>query len=367
MMAAEVIRTVSIISGIGVFLATLLTLAERYLLNYGICKITINDEKELEVKGGNHLLSSLLQNDIFIPSACGGRGSCGLCKVKVLSGGGPLLPTETPYLSRKEQEGQIRLSCQVKVRGDVAIEIPEELFSIREYTTTVEKIVDLNHDTKTLFLRFKDGEELDFQAGQYVQIKAPQYGKNSEEVYRAYSIASPPSDKGVIQLIIRRVPQGICTTYIFDYLKEGDQLDLNGPYGDFFLRDSDREMICIAGGSGLAPIKAILHKMEEEGIRRKATFYFGCVEKRDLYYIDEMQAFESRIPDFRFIPALSGAREEDNWTGETGLITEVVDRYVEDGSRMEAYLCGSPGMIDACIKVLLQKGMPEDQIFFDKF
>ena len=138
-MAVEVIRTVSIVSGIGVFLAALLTLAERFLLNYGMCKITINNDRELEVKGGNHLLGSLLQNGIFIPSACGGRGSCGLCKVKVISGGGPLLSTETPYLTKEEQEDNIRLSCQVKVREDVAIEIPEELFSIREYTTTVKK------------------------------------------------------------------------------------------------------------------------------------------------------------------------------------------------------------------------------------
>jgi Na+-transporting NADH:ubiquinone oxidoreductase subunit F len=366
-MVVEVIRTVSIVSGIGVFLAALLTLAERFLLNYGMCKITINNDRELEVKGGNHLLGSLLQNGIFIPSACGGRGSCGLCKVKVISGGGPLLSTETPYLTKEEQEDNIRLSCQVKVREDVAIEIPEELFSIREYTTTVEKIVDLTYDTKALYLRLKDGEELSFKAGQYVQIKVPQYGKVTEEVYRAYSIASSPLQKEMIKLIVRRVPHGICTTYIFDYLKEGDKLDLNGPHGDFFLRESDREMICIAGGSGLAPINSILYEIRDKNIRRKATFFFGCVEKRDLYYTEEMKAFEKQIPDFRFVPALSAPREADNWPGEVGLITEVVDRYITDGSGMEAYLCGSPGMIDACIQVLLQKGIPEDRIYYDKF
>ena len=367
-MAVEVIRTISIISGISVFLAALLTLAERYLLNYGVCKISVNQDKELEVKGGNHLLGSLTQNEIFIPSACGGRGSCGLCKVKVLSGGGPLLPTETPYLTQEEQAGHIRLSCQVKVREDISIEIPEELFSIREYATKVEKIVDLTHDIKSLTLRLQKGDKIEFKAGQYVQIKAPQYGKNTEEVYRAYSIASSPSQTDCIELIIRRVPQGICTTYVFDFLKEGDTLHLNGAYGDFYLQeDSQREMICIAGGSGLAPIKSILHRMEEKGMQRKAAFFFGCVKKRDLYYVDEMKAFEKTIPNFRFVPALSGAQEEDNWTGETGLITDVVGRYVADGSDMEAYLCGSPGMIDACIRVLREKGIQEDRIFFDKF
>jgi Na+-transporting NADH:ubiquinone oxidoreductase subunit F len=366
-MIVEIIQTVFIISSISVSLAALLTLAERYLLNYGMCKININQDRELEVKGGNHLLSSLIQSGIFIPSACGGRGSCGLCKVKVLSGGGPILSTETPYLTDEEQKNNIRLSCQVKVREDIAIEIPEELFSIREYETIVEKIEDLTHDIKTLYLKLKPGEELTFKAGQYVQIKTPQYGKNKDEVYRAYSIASPPSQTDRIQLIIRRVPQGICTTYVFDYLKEGDTLALNGAYGDFYLRDTDREIIFIAGGSGLAPIKSILHRMEEEGIQRKATFFFGCVSKRDLYYVDEMQAFEETVPGYRFVPALSGAKEEDNWTGETGLITEVVDRHISDGSNMEAYLCGSPGMIDACIKVLLSKGVSEDRIYYDKF
>lgn len=366
-MVVEVFRTVSIVSGIGVFLAALLTLAERYLLNYGICKITINDDRELEVKGGNHLLGSLLQNEIFIPSACGGRGSCGLCKVKVISGGGPVLSTEIPFLTKEEQDAKIRLSCQVKVREDIEIEIPEELFSIKEYTTTVEKIVDLTHDIKTLYLRLQEGDVLDFIAGQYVQIKAPQYGKNTEEVYRAYSIASSPMEKDMIQLIIRRVPHGICTTYVFDHLKEGDILELNGPYGDFFLRDSEREIICIAGGSGLAPINSILHTMVDDNIQRKVTFFFGCVEKRDLYYVDEMKEFEKRIPDFRFIPALSAPKEQDDWSGETGLITEVVDRHIADGSNLEAYLCGSPGMIDACIQVLVKKGIPKDRIYYDKF
>lgn len=362
-----VLITTSIITAIGVFLAALLTMAERFLLDYGVCKITINGDKIYEVKGGNHLLGSLQEQDIFIPSACGGRGSCGLCKVKVLEGGGPLLPTETPYLTKEEIENNTRLACQVKVRNDIEIVIPEELSSIREYEAKVVSIKDLTYDIKYLSLKLKEDETIDFVAGQYVQLKIPSYGNIKDEVYRAYSIASPESNKNQIDLIIRRVPNGIATTYIFDYLKEGDTIFFNGPYGDFYLRDSHREIIYIAGGSGLAPIKSMLHKMVEEGINRKATFFFGCVSGRDLYFIEEMKNFEEKLPNFKFIPALSDPKPEDNWSGETGLITEVVDRHISSGGDYEAYLCGSPGMINASIKVLESKGIPEEHIYYDKF
>lgn len=362
-----ILTTTSIITAIGVFLAALLTLAEKYLLNYGQCKIVINGERIYEVQGGNHLLGSLQEHDIFIPSACGGRGSCGLCKVAVLEGGGPVLPTETPYLTREEIENHIRLSCQVRVRNDIDIRIPDELFSIREYQTKVLEIEDLTYDIKRLSLRLPEGETMNFVAGQYVQLRIPRYEKVKDEVYRAYSIASAQTNENQIDLIIRRVPNGISTTYIFDYLKEGDNISLNGPHGDFYLRDSRSEIIYIAGGSGLAPIKSMLHKMVEEGIDRKATFFFGCVSKRDLYYVEEMKAFEEKLPNFKFVPALSGPKPEDAWVGETGLITEVVHRHVEAGGDYEAYLCGSPGMIDASIKVLEGKGIAQENIYFDKF
>lgn len=362
-----VLITTSIITAIGVFLAALLTLAERFLLDYGICEITVNGDKIYQVKGGNHLLGSLQEHNIFIPSACGGRGSCGLCKVKVLEGGGPLLPTETPYLTKEEIENHTRLACQVKVRTDIEILIPEELFSIREYEAKVASIRDLTYDIKYISLQLKEDETIDFVAGQYVQLKIPLYGNIKDEVYRAYSIASPETNKNQIDLIIRRVPNGIGTTYIFDYLKEGDTIFFNGPYGDFYLRDSQREIIYIAGGSGLAPIKSMLHKMVEEGIDRKATFFFGCVSGRDLYFIEEMKSFEEKLPNFTFIPALSDPKPEDNWLGETGLITEVVDRHISRDGEYEAYLCGSPGMINASIKVLKSKDISEEHIFFDKF
>lgn len=362
-----ILTTVSIITGIGVFLALLLTLAERYLLDYGICKININGERTYEVLGGNHLLGSLQEQDIFIPSACGGRGTCGLCKVEVLSGGGPVLATETPFISTEELENNVRLSCQVRVRNDIHISIPEELFSIREYSTKVIAIEDLTYDIKRITFKLDEGESMDFEAGQYVQIKIPTYAKVREEVYRAYSIASSQEVTDQIDLIIRRVPNGIGTTYVFEHLKEGDTVQLNGPHGDFYLREDDSEIIYIAGGSGLAPIKSMLHKMYEEKIDRKATFFFGCVGLRDLYYIDEMKAFEEKLPNFRFIPALSGEISEDEWSGETGLITEVVDRFTSEDIKYQSYLCGSPGMIDASIKVLQGKGIADEDIFYDKF
>ncbi|HZJ82693.1 MAG TPA: 2Fe-2S iron-sulfur cluster binding domain-containing protein [Clostridia bacterium] len=362
-----ILTTTTIITTIGVVLAALLTLAERYLLNYGICQILINGDKTYEVKGGNHLLGSLQEKDIFIPSACGGRGSCGLCKVDVLSGGGPLLPTETPYLTPDEISQQVRLSCQVRVREDIEIRIPEELFSIREYHTEVIGIKDLTYDIKYITLKLDEDETMDFVAGQYIQLRIPTYGKVKDEVYRAYSIASSQTNKDQIDLIIRRVPNGISTTYIFDYLKEADSILLNGPYGDFYLRDNEREIIFIAGGSGLGPIKSMLHKMIDEGIDRKSTFFFGCVSKKDLYYLDEMKEFEDKLPNFKFVPALSSPKPEDEWSLDTGLITEVVDKYTVQQGKYEAYLCGSPGMIDASIKVLRDKGIPSEHIFYDKF
>ncbi|MGI6707171.1 MAG: NADH:ubiquinone reductase (Na(+)-transporting) subunit F [Clostridia bacterium] len=364
----EILTTVAIMSGIGVFLAAVLVVADRYLNAYGECTITINEgTKELKVNGGSSLLTTLMENEIFIPSACGGRGSCGLCKIQVTAGAGPLLPTEVPYLTPEEIQEGVRLACQVKVREDLEVTIPEELFSIREYVATVTSIRDLTHDIKGLRIRLPEGEAIHFRAGQYVQIRTPLYGNVEEEVYRAYSLASSEKVHDEIELIIRRVPHGICTTYVFDYLKEGDPIVFNGPYGDFYLRDTDKEIIFMAGGSGLAPIKSMLYKMREDGIERKATFFFGCVAKRDLYHLEEMMQLEKELADFRFIPALSNPRPEDEWDGETGLITEVVDRYIPERTDAEAYLCGSPGMIDACLEVLHRKGIGDDSIFFDKF
>jgi len=366
-MIATLLISVLIITLIAVVLALLMVIADATVGNYGVVKITINDKKELEVLGGQPLLKALNNEGVFIPSACGGRGSCGLCKVQVLEGGGNYLPTELPWISEEERSDNIRLSCQFKVKNDVAIKIPEELFSVRQFTTTVESIRDLTHDIKEVRLKLEDPPEIEMKAGQFIQFQVPEYELTDEPVYRAYSMASVPSDTNQIELEIRLVPNGICTTYVHKHLKEGDTVMVNGPYGEFFLRDTDRDIICIAGGSGMAPLKSILLDMAEHESPRTARYFFGARTGKDLFLLDEMKELEERMKDFKFIPALSEPQPEDNWTGETGLITDVVKRMAENASEAEAYLCGSPGMIDACVKVLKELGMPEERIYFDKF
>jgi len=367
-MVTTLLISIAIISLISVFLALLMVIADATIGNYGTVKISINDgTKELEVKGGQPLLKALNQEGVFIPSACGGRGSCGMCKVRVVQGGGEYLPTELPWISEEEKKKQIRLSCQFKVKSDVAIVIPEELFSVREYKTVVEKIRDLTHDIKEITLRLKEPDQISPKAGQYVQFMVPEYELTDESVYRAYSIASPPGDSSRVELEIRLVPNGICTTYVHKHLKEGDEVTINGPYGDFYLRDTERNIIFIAGGSGMAPIKSMLLDMEKKGITRKASYFFGARSKRDLFLLDEMRELEKKMPNFTFIPALSEPQPEDNWEGEVGLITDVVRRMTTEGNNSEAYLCGSPGMINACINVLNELGVLPENIFYDKF
>jgi Na+-transporting NADH:ubiquinone oxidoreductase subunit F len=359
---------VGTVTAISAALAILMAVADATIANYGQVKVSINEgTKELQVEGGRSLLSTLASEGIFIPSACGGRGSCGLCKLAVKSGAGEYAPTELPWITDSDRAAGIHLSCQVKVKRNMEILVPEELFSIREYKTRVVSIRDLTYDIKELTLSLQDSQELEFRAGKYIQFVVPAYELTPEPVYRAYSIASPPSQKKAIELEVRLVPNGICTTYVFQRLSEGDEVTVNGPYGDFFLRDSDREIIFVAGGSGMAPIKAMLLDMVDRGIRRKATYFFGARSARDLFLMEEMRALEGRLPGFRFVPALSNPAPEDRWQGETGLITEVLNRYFERLDRHEAYLCGSPGMIDASIRVLRSKGLPEELIFYDKF
>ena len=364
---ATLLVSVGAISGIASLLAVLMVIADATIANYGDVKITANEEKEYVVRGGSTLLSSLMGVEVFIPSACGGRGSCGLCKVQVTEGAGQLLPTELPWLNEEERRDQTRLSCQIKVKNDIKIQIPEELFNVKQYTSEVVRIRDLTHDIKELTLKLVEPNSIELSAGKFIQFQTPEYELTDEPVYRAYSVSSPPSVTDEVEIEVRLVPNGICTTYVHSYLKEGDQVIFNGPYGDFFLRDTDRKVVCIAGGSGMAPIKAILLDMLDKGINRKVEYFFGAVTKRDLFLIDEMKALEGKLPDFKFIPALSGPTEEDQWTGETGLITDVLDSHLDSGENVEAYLCGSPGMIDACIAVLSKRGVPDELIYFDKF
>jgi Na+-transporting NADH:ubiquinone oxidoreductase subunit F len=366
-MIATTLIAVVIVSSIGAGLAGLLAASEYYLRSYGPCKITINDERQVEVQGGASLLAVLTDEKIFVPSACGGRGTCGLCKLKVPEGGGPVLPTEQPFLTQQEKETNVRLSCQVKVRNDLAIEIPEELFAVREYACRCVDIQDLTYDIKQFRFEPIEPDSIDYTPGQYVQLLTPVYEKSSEEVYRAYSISSDPADKRTIELIIRLVPGGICTTYCFEYLKVGETVKMNGPYGEFALQDTDAPIVFIAGGSGMAPIKCMLHHMKNTNSKRKATYYFGANTVKDLFLVESMRTFEAELSDFRFVPAVATPQPDGKWQGQVGLVTEVMKRDLKNAAQAEGYLCGSPGMIDAAIKALVELGMAEDKIFYDKF
>lgn len=359
---------VLVVSSIATFLAVLLVLAEQYLVNYGECTIDVNDgDKELKVEGGDSLLSALTEEKIFIPSACGGRGTCGYCKVKVLDGGGPLLPTETPFLTRKEIEENMRLSCQIKIRQDIKIMIPQELLAVKEYKCTCSEIVDLTHDIKLFRLKLVAPDTIDYVTGQYVQLFTPVYFRGGEEVYRAYSIASDVSEKGMLELIVRYVPSGICTTYCFEHLAVGDEVLVNGPYGDFCLSETDSPMVFVAGGSGMAPIRCILKSMRNSQNKRKATYYFGANRVDELFLLDEMRQFEKDLHDFTFVPVVASPGKDEKWDGEVGLVTEAVERGLKNAAECEAYLCGSPGMIGACRKLLTEMGMNEEKIYFDSF
>ncbi len=360
-----------VVSSLSAGLALAISIVDAIVNNYGEVEIDINrGKKKLKVKGGSPLLQTLAAQNIFVPSACGGRGSCGVCKVKILSDVGPYLPTELPYMSKEEMTNNVRLSCQIKVKKDLQIELPEELFKAQRFKGIVESIKNLTYDIKELRIRLVEPNSIDFLAGQYIQLVIPPYEKVTQSVQRAYSISSPPSDSGHIELVIRLVPGGIATSYIFNHMQEGEIVEFVGPFGEFYMRNTQADMIMIAGGSGMAPIKSIILDMIDKGIRnRNVWFFFGARSKRDLFYVEMFRAIEKEWDRFHFIPALSNPNPEDDWTGEVGLITDVVDRYltniVPKDNEKEAYLCGSPGMINASIQVLQKHGI--GKIYYDKF
>jgi Na+-transporting NADH:ubiquinone oxidoreductase subunit F len=365
---SQLIIGILVISGIGALFALLLELADTFIANYGQSRLNINNKKYLDVKGGNPLLFSLMEQGIFIPSACGGKGTCAYCKVKVLGGGGPVLPTELPYLSSEELEDNVRLSCQVKVRNDLAIEIPEELFLVQEFMVRVKSIKDLTSQVKGLSLEIISPEErISFKPGQYIQLEVPKFKLSKEPEYRAFSIASSPHDPLIIELFVGRVNKGIVSSYIHDYLKEGEEVKVRGPFGDFFYRDSNRDIVMIATGTGLAPIMSILRFFQSEHIGRKTTLFFGTRRKEDLYCMDELRDLEKHLDNFAFIPTLSREPEDSSWEGERGRVTDLIDNTMAENSNIDVYICGNADMVESCRDMLKEKGVPEDQIYFDKF
>jgi Na+-transporting NADH:ubiquinone oxidoreductase subunit F len=361
------------VAGVSALLGLVIAILDKLLNNYGILKLVVNGgKKELSVQGGSPLLGTLAGESIFVPSACGGRGSCGACKCRVLTDVGPYLPTETPYLSAEEMAKNIRLACQIKVRKDIEIELPEALFRVRMHSARVERIRDLTYDIKEILFDLGD-QQIEFDPGQYVQIVVPPYDKVRESVQRAYSMSSPPGDSRHVELLVRLVPGGLATTYIHKHLREGGTMELVGPFGEFGVRDTGATMLCVAGGSGMAPFKSILAHMKDSGAwpEKEIWYFFGARTTKDMFYLDEMRALAAVWPRFHFVAALSEPSPEEKWQGDTGLITDVLDRYIRekiDSSRgFEGYLCGSPGMINACIAVMKKNGITEDRIFFDKF
>ncbi len=357
---------IAVLAGLFVILAGALVVAERLLINYGICTIDVNaGEREMEVEGGQSLLSALYENDIFIPSACGGRGSCSYCKVTVLSGGGPVLPTETPYLSRAEVRANMRLACQVKVRKDLELRIPEELLNVRLFNATVQETRELTHDIKEIRLELMEPEEISHRPGQYVQVRAP---SPDGPVFRAYSISSPVYEKHLVQLVVRLVPGGIGSTYLHN-LEPGERVEFTGPFGEFELeQDPEVEVICVGGGCGMAPMRNIIYSIYDRWPERSCWLFFGCRTTKDIFYRDDFKELARSHPNFHVVYALSDPLGPDEeWDGDTGFIHLSVDKYLEPDTKRQAFLCGPPPMIEAVTRVLTEQDLGEEDIFYDKF
>ncbi len=371
--SANFLTPILVMAVIGLCLSLLLVIAEYFLANYGECKININDEEERSfvTEGGNSLLNILSDRKIFIPSACGGRATCGFCKLK-LPEAGAALPTELPMLSREEVKNGTRLICQVKVTSDLNLHIPQELLEIQEFKCVVGSNEDSTHNIKELVLELKDPDHIGFIPGQYIQFQMPPHIAKGEQ--RAYSIASTRNEddgKKVI-LNIRWGFGGLVSTYV-STLKPGDEVIITGPYGDFMEAETGAEMICVAGGAGMAPLRSIILDLAKKNSKRKVTYFFGGRDQEDLFYLDTWAELEKSMHDFSFVPALSDIKDDDtSWTGERGFVHLAVERYINercesDPEQLEGYLCGPPPMIDGVIAVMTAIGVPEEKIYFDKF
>ncbi len=410
--------TISIIAlSIAVFLfvvlipVAVLVIVRKKLAPQGKVKININDEKEIEVEPGNSLLATLANEQIFLPSACGGGGSCGMCRCQVLEGGGTILPTETGFFSRKEQQNNWRLGCQVKVREDMKIHINPQIFGIKKWECEVVSNRNVATFIKEFVVKLPEGEHLKFLSGGYIQIDVPKVDVNYKDIdvdeeyradwekfgmfdlvmhnpepqFRAYSMASYPAEDNIIMLNVRiatppfdrvnggfmKVNPGVCSSYIYS-LKPGDKVTISGPYGEFHIKDTKREIIFIGGGAGMAPMRShILDLFLTKHTDRKVSYWYGGRSLRELFYIDDFRKIEEENPNFKFNIALSAPLPEDNWTGYVGNIHEVLlENYLKNHSEpeeIEYYLCGPPMMTAAVLKMLDSLGVPKEMISFDDF
>jgi Na+-transporting NADH:ubiquinone oxidoreductase subunit F len=403
-----VLLSIAVFSAVILMLVGVLTLAEKKLLPQGEVRILINgdEEKSPEVSPGGTLLSALSATKIFLPSACGGGGTCAMCKCQVFDGGGDVLPTELNHLTRSEVKEKWRLACQVKVKEDMTIKVPEEIFSIQKFDCTVRSNENVATFIKELVLDIDGGKTLDFTAGGYIQIDIPAYSRlqysefaieddykedwdkykmwdhvanNPEEVFRAYSMANHPAEGNIIMLNVRiaspppgrDAPPGIASSYIFN-LKPGDKVKVSGPYGEFFAKDTEREMVYVGGGAGMAPMRShIFDLFDTKKTKRKVSFWYGARSMREMFYDDHFKSIADEYPNFTYHVGLSEPKPEDNWTGYTGFIHQVLyENYLKDHpdpTEIEYYLCGPPMMIAAMQNMLFDLGVEKEMIAFDEF
>ena len=410
MISASTFLGVAIFSGVILILVLMLNLAESKLLPQGEVTVNINgdDDKSLKVRPGSTLLSALATESIFLPSACGGGGTCAMCKCQVDEGGGEILPTEKGHITRTEAKDNWRLACQVKIKEDMKVHVPDEIFNIQKWDCTVRSNKNVATFIKELILELPKGENLDFTAGGYIQIDIPEYhnlkfkdfnvekeyhedwdkfkiwdviANNDEDCFRAYSMANHPAEGNIVMLNVRiatpppalwgQVPPGIASSYIFN-LKEGDKVTISGPFGEFFVKDTEREMVYWGGGAGMAPMRSHLFDLlDTNNSDRKITFFYGARSAREMFYHEDFLRLEKENPNFKYVVGLSEPMPEDNWEGPTGFIHNVAfDEYLkdhEDPSEIEYYMCGPPMMIDACDKMLYDLGVERDMIAYDSF
>ena len=403
-----------ILSGIAMFTAVVLALvavllgARRKLVHSGAVTIRVNDDpsKSMKVAAGDTLLGTLAGQKVFIPSACGGKGACGVCEVVVKEGGGALLPTETGYITRGKAARGHRLACQVKVKRDMAIELEPHIFDVRKWRCKVLSNRNVATFIKELKLALPEGDEVPFRAGGYVQIECPPHSLEfrtfdidapfrgdwdkfdlwrfrsvvTERVERAYSMANFPLEKGILLFTIRiafppgydaAIPPGIMSSWVFN-LKPGDEVTVSGPFGEFFARETDKEMCFIGGGAGMAPMRShIFDQLKRLGAGRKMSFWYGARSLREAFYVEEFEQLARDNPNFEWHLALSEPLPEDNWTGPTGFIHNVLrESYLKDHPApedIEYYMCGPGVMNKAVIAMLLDLGVDRENILLDDF
>ncbi|MCQ2284735.1 MAG: NADH:ubiquinone reductase (Na(+)-transporting) subunit F [Bacteroidales bacterium] len=392
-------------------LVAILLYARKKMVPEGKVEITINGEKKIEHERGCSLLQALSDEKVFVPSACGGGGSCGTCRGKVLTGGGDILPTELAHISRKQAAENCRLFCQVKVRENMEIEIPKEFFGIKKWTCKVVSNHNVATFIKELVLQLPENETMDFKSGGYIQIDIPACVvnyvdidvdepfrqdwekmhlfelkmKNPTDTVRAYSMANYPAENNIVMLNVRiatppfnrkkgtmeKVNPGVASSYIYN-LKPGDEVTVSGPYGEFFVQETQNEMMFIGGGAGMAPMRShIFDQFKNRHTNRKTTFWYGGRSLKELFYVDEFQKIANENENFEFHIALSDALPEDHWTGYTGFIHQVIlENYLKDHPNpedIEYYICGPPMMLQAVLKMLDNLGVTPDMIHYDDF